>query len=75
MAPARRSIPCEVDYRSHGETVLVLPNLKKTTVNLSADIGLSLSINDRPPQTDQSNHRTGSVRRSESTSHDPPPAA
>ncbi|KAG0154912.1 TMEM1 family protein, putative [Penicillium digitatum] len=36
MAPARRSIPCEVDYRSHGETVLVLPNLKKTTVNLSA---------------------------------------
>ncbi|KGO72752.1 TRAPP II complex, TRAPPC10 [Penicillium italicum] len=36
MAPARRSIPCEVDYRNHGETVLVLPDLKKTTVNLSA---------------------------------------
>lgn len=36
MAPARRSIPCEVDYRNHGETVLVLPDLKKTTVSLSA---------------------------------------
>ncbi|KAJ5865714.1 hypothetical protein N7534_000267 [Penicillium rubens] len=36
MAPARRSIPCEVDYRNHGETVLVLPDLKKTTVTLSA---------------------------------------
>jgi hypothetical protein len=35
MAPARRSIPCEVDYRNHGETVLVLPDLKKTTVTLS----------------------------------------
>ncbi|CAG8908275.1 unnamed protein product [Penicillium egyptiacum] len=36
MAPARRSIPCEVDYRNHSETVLVLPDLKKTTVSLSA---------------------------------------
>jgi hypothetical protein len=35
-APSRRSIPCEVDYRNHGETVLVLPDLKKTTVSLSA---------------------------------------
>ncbi|KAJ5158141.1 TRAPP II complex TRAPPC10 [Penicillium coprophilum] len=36
MAPSRRSIPCEVDYRNHGETILVLPDLKKTTVSLSA---------------------------------------
>lgn len=37
MTPVqRRSIPCEVDYRSHGETVLVLPDLRKTTVSLSA---------------------------------------
>ncbi|KAJ5789942.1 uncharacterized protein N7518_006953 [Penicillium psychrosexuale] len=36
MAPARRSIPCEIDYRNHSETVLVLPDLKKTTVSLSA---------------------------------------
>lgn len=32
----RRSIACEVDYRNHGETVLVLPDLRKTTVSLSA---------------------------------------
>ncbi|KAJ5082629.1 hypothetical protein N7532_011672 [Penicillium argentinense] len=36
-APAQRhAIPCEVDYRNHGETVLVLPDLRKTTVSLSA---------------------------------------
>ncbi|KAJ5561836.1 hypothetical protein N7461_000597 [Penicillium sp. DV-2018c] len=35
-ASSRRSIPCEVDYRNHGESVLVLPDLKKTTVSLSA---------------------------------------
>lgn len=35
-APPRRSIPCEVDYRNHSETVLVIPDLKKTTVTLSA---------------------------------------
>ncbi|KAJ5332494.1 TRAPP II complex TRAPPC10 [Penicillium brevicompactum] len=35
-APPRRSIPCEVDYRNHSETVLVLPDLRKTTVTLSA---------------------------------------
>lgn len=35
-APSRHPIPCEVDYRNHGETVLVLPDLKKTTVSLSA---------------------------------------
>ncbi|KAJ5794006.1 hypothetical protein N7457_000605 [Penicillium paradoxum] len=35
-APSRRSIPCEVDYRNHSETVLVLPDLRKTTVTLSA---------------------------------------
>lgn len=32
----RRPIPCEVDYRNHGETMLVLPDLRKTTVSLSA---------------------------------------
>lgn len=32
----RRPIPCEVDYRNHAETVLVLPDLRKTTVSLSA---------------------------------------
>ena len=36
-APGQRHpIPCEVDYRNHGETVLVLPDLRKTTVSLSA---------------------------------------
>ncbi|KAL1969346.1 hypothetical protein VTN77DRAFT_9539 [Rasamsonia byssochlamydoides] len=30
----RRTIHSELDYRSHGETVLVLPDLKKTTVSL-----------------------------------------
>lgn len=38
-APPRRSIPCEVDYRNHSETVLVLPDLRKTTVTLSAACG------------------------------------
>ncbi|KAJ5717084.1 hypothetical protein N7488_002730 [Penicillium malachiteum] len=32
----RHPIPCELDYRNHGETVLVLPDLRKTTVSLSA---------------------------------------
>ncbi|KAJ5091696.1 hypothetical protein NUU61_006566 [Penicillium alfredii] len=32
----RHSIPCEVDYRNHGETILVLPDLRKTTVSLAA---------------------------------------
>ncbi|KAJ5180676.1 hypothetical protein N7492_003886 [Penicillium capsulatum] len=32
----RRPVPCEVDYRNHGETMLVLPDLRKTTVSLSA---------------------------------------
>ncbi|KAL4900310.1 hypothetical protein BDW74DRAFT_182859 [Aspergillus multicolor] len=31
----RRPIGCEVDYRNHGETVLVLPDLRGTTVSLS----------------------------------------
>ncbi|KAJ5832647.1 hypothetical protein N7474_000958 [Penicillium riverlandense] len=35
----RHPIPCEVDYRNHGETVLVLPDLRKTTVSLSAHGG------------------------------------
>ncbi|KAJ5682296.1 hypothetical protein N7462_005461 [Penicillium macrosclerotiorum] len=35
-AAQRRPIPSEVDYRNHGETVLVLPDLRKTTVSLSA---------------------------------------
>ncbi|KAI9923620.1 hypothetical protein MW887_008542 [Aspergillus wentii] len=40
MAPAqRRQIACEVDYRNHGETVLVLPDLRKTTVSLSPSGG------------------------------------
>ena len=35
----RRQIACEVDYRNHAETVLVLPDLRKTTVNLSTSGG------------------------------------
>lgn len=35
----RRQIPCEVDYRNHGETLLVLPDLRKTTVSLSPSGG------------------------------------
>ncbi|PYH98515.1 putative transmembrane protein [Aspergillus ellipticus CBS 707.79] len=35
----RRAIPCEVDYRNHGETVLVLPDLRTTTVSLSLSGG------------------------------------
>ncbi|GKZ50880.1 hypothetical protein AbraIFM66951_004572 [Aspergillus brasiliensis] len=35
----RRPIPCEVDYRNHGETVLVLPDLRTTTVSLSLSGG------------------------------------
>ncbi|KAL4978400.1 trafficking protein particle complex subunit 10 [Aspergillus desertorum] len=31
----RRPVGCEVDYRNHGETVLVLPDLRSTTVSLS----------------------------------------
>jgi hypothetical protein len=38
-APSRRSVPCEVDYRNHGEAILVLPDLRKTTVSLSASGG------------------------------------
>ncbi|KAJ5301668.1 hypothetical protein N7508_006531 [Penicillium antarcticum] len=37
--PSRRSVPCEVDYRNHAETILVLPDLRKTTVSLSASGG------------------------------------
>lgn len=32
----KRQIPGEVDYRNHGETVLVLPDLQKTTVSLGS---------------------------------------
>ncbi|KAJ9196715.1 hypothetical protein DTO021D3_5185 [Paecilomyces variotii] len=35
----RKLVPCEVDYRNHGETLLVLPDLKKTTVSLSQSAG------------------------------------
>ncbi|KAI9368854.1 trafficking protein particle complex subunit 10 [Aspergillus egyptiacus] len=35
----RRPIPCEVDYRNHGETVLVLPDLRGTTVSLNLSGG------------------------------------
>lgn len=34
-AVARRQIACEVDYRNHSETVLVLADLQTTTVSLS----------------------------------------
>ncbi|KAK2764268.1 hypothetical protein FQN54_008960 [Arachnomyces sp. PD_36] len=34
LAPQRKQVPCEVDYLNHGETVLVLPDLRKTTVCL-----------------------------------------
>jgi hypothetical protein len=34
LSPQRRQIPCEVDYRSHGETVLISPDLRKTTISL-----------------------------------------
>jgi hypothetical protein len=37
----RRQIPNEVDYKNHGETLLVLPDLRKTTVSLeSGNLGL-----------------------------------
>lgn len=39
----RRQIACEVDYRNHGETVLVLPDLRKTTVSLSTSGGHGVS--------------------------------
>ncbi|EER42375.1 TMEM1 family protein [Histoplasma capsulatum H143] len=35
----RRAVPCEVDYLNHAETVLVSPNLRKTTVNLDVSGG------------------------------------
>ncbi|KAL3481889.1 trafficking protein particle complex subunit 10 [Aspergillus californicus] len=35
----RRAIGCEVDYRNHGETVLVLPDLQSTTVSLNMSGG------------------------------------
>ncbi|KAF7590594.1 hypothetical protein BBP40_002631 [Aspergillus hancockii] len=35
----RRQIACEVDYRNHGETVRVLPDLRSTTVSLSLSGG------------------------------------
>lgn len=35
----RRPVPCEVDYRNHAETLLVLPDLCKTTVSLPASGG------------------------------------
>lgn len=34
--PQRRPVPSEVDYKNHGETLLVLPDLKKTTVSLES---------------------------------------
>ncbi|GAD95031.1 hypothetical protein NFIA_013010 [Paecilomyces variotii No. 5] len=35
----RKLVPCEVDYRNLGDTLLVLPDLKKTTVSLSHSSG------------------------------------
>jgi hypothetical protein len=34
--PQRHPVPSEVDYKNHGETLLVLPDLKKTTVSLES---------------------------------------
>ncbi|ODH21236.1 hypothetical protein ACO22_05692 [Paracoccidioides brasiliensis] len=38
-APQRKLVPCEVDYQNHAETVLVSPNLRKTTVTLDVSGG------------------------------------
>lgn len=46
----RRQIACEVDYRNHGETVQVLPDLRKTTVSLSASGGSWLVDSERRVQ-------------------------
>lgn len=35
----RKQVPCEVDYHTHAETVLVLPDLKSTTVSLDGGPG------------------------------------
>jgi hypothetical protein len=32
----RRQVPNEVDYKNHAETILVLPDLRKTTVSLES---------------------------------------
>jgi hypothetical protein len=36
LQPQRRQVPNEVDYKNHSETLLVLPDLKKTTVSLES---------------------------------------
>jgi hypothetical protein len=33
----RKQVQCELDYRNHGESILVFPNLKSITVSL--DLG------------------------------------
>lgn len=43
----RRQIACEVDYRNHGEALLVLPDLRKTTVTLSVSGGSWLVDSER----------------------------
>lgn len=43
----RRQIACEVDYRNHGEALLVLPDLRKTTVSLSVSGGSWLVDSER----------------------------
>ncbi|KAK2784875.1 hypothetical protein FQN52_008811 [Onygenales sp. PD_12] len=40
----RRQVPCEVDYRNHAETVLVAPNLRKTTVSLDGSGGAGAGV-------------------------------
>ena len=35
----RRQLQCELNYRNHGETLLVIPDLQKTTVRLSPSGG------------------------------------
>lgn len=39
----RKPLPSEVDYRNHGATVLVLPDLRKTTVSLGTGTGAASS--------------------------------
>ncbi|EQL37603.1 TMEM1 family protein [Blastomyces dermatitidis ER-3] len=43
-AVQRRVVPCEVDYQNHAETVLVSPNLQKTTVNLDVSGGTGAGV-------------------------------
>jgi hypothetical protein len=50
LQPQRRQIHSEVDYRNHGETVLVLPDLRKTTVSLEPGHPPGLWLVDSEPR-------------------------